>query len=154
MFWSSGIHSPKLLGRAWLKLFSKNKVHHDLAPFSPPNLFSLILCLSQLKLFEVPQAWNLILLHHTLTQAGKHSHLLLANSHPSLRTQVRYPSPETCPAPLRQNACPLLHITLVFISSSAPDSLSWKNLSPYICLPSTDLLWFMMKLHPNKLIVS
>ena len=41
--------SKHSLGGQWLQLFSKNKTHHDLAPFSSLYLFSHISCLSQMK---------------------------------------------------------------------------------------------------------
>ena len=134
-------------------LFSKNKAHHDLASFSSSYLFSHILCLSQLKwsIFEVPQVWNIILPHHALTQAEKHTHLIWQilttfqdpRQVPFLEISLPCAFQARGPLPPPQS--------LVLTSSFAPPMLSWRGCL-HVCLCRTFLApWRWCVVHAKSL---
>lgn len=120
-------------------LFSKNKVNHDLALFSPLffsplHFFSLIPCLSQwnyLKFLKHGMLFYLIMfrfrLGHTfiyIWQTSVHLSELKSSTH----LQKSFP----IPCLLGRDAHSLLHNPPVLTSNSAPGILSWRGL--FLCL--------------------
>lgn len=140
----------------WLPIFSQITFEEQGPPWSVPFLTSTLLlihawvnsCLSLLKLFEIPQMWNVILPHHTLSQPGTYTHPHLVNSYLSFRIQVQYPSLEICPTCASWAGLPTPSSTSLLFYwplGSAPSTLSC-----HVWFPATNLPWFMMGLCPDK----